>query len=162
MGGGGGGWYKNKHFHNQGSPFYHENYGSTQLNLIANHINSIFTGKFFCLFVCFFQGSSLCGSKVFKDSPFLHQVPLTSVCGQSIRKWIVPFSSDHWNLPVFRVEYLAYSVATVEWQIFRDTENTGNSQKLNTKWKTQQIMENNIFVSQILKISLKIMIFRIF
>ena len=54
-----------------------------------------------------------------------------------------------------------YHLCTLEWQIFCDTENTEKSQKLSTKQKTQKIAENSIFMTQLQKISMKIIVFRI-
>ena len=36
----------------------------------------------------------------------------------------------------------------LEWQVFRDTENTEKSRKLSTKRKTRKIAENSVFATQ--------------
>ena len=43
----------------------------------------------------------------------------------------------------------------IEWQIFRDTENTEKSRKIEYKQKTRKITENSIFTTQKQKISKK-------
>ena len=45
----------------------------------------------------------------------------------------------------------------LEWQVFRDTENTEKSQKFSTKRKTRKIAENSVFATQETKISKKIL-----
>ena len=50
----------------------------------------------------------------------------------------------------------------LEWQVFRNTENTEKSWKLSTKRKTWKITENNVFVTQKEEKIKKIIIFGIF
>ena len=46
---------------------------------------------------------------------------------------------------LFQTNFFPYNL---EWQVFRDMENTGKLQKLSTKRKTQIITENIVFSSQ--------------
>ena len=50
----------------------------------------------------------------------------------------------------------------MEWQVFRDTENTEKIMEMSTKQKTQKIVENSMLATQKTKISKKIIVLKIF
>ena len=65
---------------------------------------------------------------------------LVCIC-RSIQ-WANPFEVHVPSTEVFIKS--PHSAYMVEWQVFRDMENTEKLQKLSTKWKAQKIVENSV------------------